>query len=124
MSQSPIFVKTYDMLLWLIPKTLKFPREQRFIMARQVQESAFQFQSYLIESASLPSENRRDKLALLHKADAELTKLRLHLRLCHDLGLLEASSHHHVSLLVDEVGRLLGGWLKSAGGKSTPESGI
>jgi len=31
--QSPLFVKTYDFLLWLIPLTLKFPKSQRFLPA-------------------------------------------------------------------------------------------
>src|SRR5690606_17474015 len=31
--QSPLFVKTYDFLLWLLPITLKFPKSQRFLLA-------------------------------------------------------------------------------------------
>jgi len=29
MEESPIFTKTYDLLLWLIPDTQKFPKDQR-----------------------------------------------------------------------------------------------
>jgi hypothetical protein len=49
---------------------------------------------------------------VLRRADAALTRLRTYLRLCRDLGLLSAGQHEHVSRLVDEVGRLLGGWRK------------
>lgn len=113
MSQSPIFVKTYDLLLWLIPKTTTFRREQRFVMARYVQDTALRFQEYLIEAGTLPKQQRGAKLTYLNKADVELTKLRFHLRLCRDISLLDASQHQHVSRMVDEVGRLLGGWFKS-----------
>lgn len=113
MSQSPIFVKTYDMLLWLVPQTMKFRREHRFVLAKHVQETAFQFQTYLIEAASLPQQNRREKVARLNQADVELIKLRFQLRLCRDLELLAPKSHQHVSQQLDEIGRLLGGWFKS-----------
>ena len=41
MKQSPIFVKSYDLLLWLIPRTLAFPKSQRGVLARQVQGQLF-----------------------------------------------------------------------------------
>ncbi len=122
MSQSPIFAKTYDLLLWLIPHTTTFPREQRFVLARHVQDIALHFQEYLIEAAALPKSQQKAKLAYLNKADVELTKLRFHLRLCRDLKLLQPRQHHHVSQMVDEIGRLLGGWFKSLGSRSQKQA--
>ena len=118
MSQSPIFTKTYDLLLWLIPRTTTFPREQRFVLARHIQDVALRFQECLIEAGTLPKESRQAKLNWLNKADVELTKLRFHLRLCRDLQLLDAGQHQHVSRMLDEIGRLLGGWFKALGSAS------
>ena len=44
MKQSPIFTRTYDLLRWLIPATIKFPREQRFVLAEAVQRTALAWQ--------------------------------------------------------------------------------
>ncbi len=115
MSQSPLFAKTYDLALWLMQKTTKFPRHHRFVTARFVQEAVLRFQECLIEAAARPKEDRAGKLACLTQADVELTKLRFHLRLCRDLDLLDPGPHRHVSQMVDEVGRLLGGWFKALG---------
>ncbi len=115
MSQSPLFVKTYDLLLWLIPATTRFPREQRFVLARRVQEAALNFQERLIEAAVLPQGDRPARQERLRQADVELSKLRSYLRLCRDLDLLKAGQHRHVSQMVDEIGRLLGGWVKNLG---------
>ena len=52
MQESPIFAKTYDLLLWLMQATSKFPREQRFVMAKAVQETALRFQERLIEAGA------------------------------------------------------------------------
>lgn len=122
MSQSPIFAKTYDLLLWLIPRTTTFPREQRFVLARQVQEVALRFQECLIEAGTLPQERRQAKLEWLNRAEVELTKLRFHLRLCRDLNLLDAGQHQHASRMLDEIGRLLGGWFKALGSASPKQT--
>ncbi len=49
----------------------------------------------------------------LRSADAALNKLRLYLRLAHHWHWLSHGQYEHVSRLVAEIGRLLGGWLKS-----------
>ena len=118
MKQSPIFVRTYDLLRWLIPTTIKFPRSQRFVLARMVQWTALQFQERLIEAAL----GQKPK-ARLAEADVLLTKLRFYLRLCCDLGLFNEGQYAHVAQMVAEVGRLLGGWQKKVrGGGGKPRA--
>ena len=109
MKESPIFTRTYDLLCWLIPMTVKFPRHQRFVMAEAVQHTALQFQERLIEAAKCAN-----PLPLLGQADTELTKLRFYLRLCRDLELMSIGQYQHAAGMVNEVGRLLGGWIKAS----------
>lgn len=110
MQESPIFSKTYDLLLWLMPATTKFPREQRFVLAKAVQETALRFQERLIEAGVGRGRTRTRALA---QADVELTKLRFYLRLCKDLRLFKLNQYRHVAEMVAEAGRLLGGWRKT-----------
>jgi len=109
MKQSPIFVRTHDLLLWLLPQTAKFPREQRFALTQAVQRSAMSLQEQLIEAGMHQGEERAN---LLRQADVQLVKLKAHLRLCLDLGLLTVRQYEHVSRLLVEVGKLLGAWLE------------
>jgi hypothetical protein len=108
MKQSPVFTRTYDLLLWLIPRTLAFPKSQRGVLARQVQAQAFAFYEALVDAAVSD-----DPGLHLRRADAGLTKLRAYLRLCRDLHLLSVRQYGYASQQVAEVGKLLGGWLKS-----------
>jgi len=110
MKESPIFTRTYDMLRWLIPATVKFPRQQRFVLAGALQQTALDFQERLIE-ASLAERPH----PVLKQADVSLTKLRFYLRLCRDLELFSLGQYEHISRMVAEIGRLLGGWMKSLG---------
>jgi hypothetical protein len=109
MKESPIFTRTYDLLRWLIPMTVKFPRQQRFVLAEALQRTALRFQERLIEAA-----RAADPSPSLHQADTDLTKLRLYLRLCRDLRLMSMGQYAHAARMVNEVGRLLGGWLKAS----------
>jgi hypothetical protein len=108
MKQSPIFSKTYDFVGWLIPLTVKFPRHQRFVMAAALQREALRFQELLIEAA-----HRKRPHEALVAADAELDKLRTHLRMCRDFSLVSPGQYEHAARMLVEVGRLLGGWQKS-----------
>lgn len=103
--QSPIFSKTYDLVAWLLPLTLKFPRQQRFVMASVLQREALRFQELLIETVHHPR-----PLAMLNAADAELDKLRTHLRMSLDLKLISPGQYAHAAEMTTEIGRILGGW--------------
>lgn len=108
---SPIFVKTYDLLAWLIPITMKFPKSQRFVLALRVQTAALDFQELLIAAGK---SQRGERRRLILQADIRLEQLRLQWRLCRTLDLLEAGRYEHGARMIDEVGRLLGGWIAAA----------
>lgn len=109
-----ILTRTFDLLAWLLPKAEAFPRVHRATVTQRLMEAALDFQEALFAAQSLRGEAR---LAQLRAADARLNTLRLYLRLAHHWRWLNDGQYRHVSALVAEVGRLLGGWLKQAQGK-------
>jgi hypothetical protein len=115
MKQSPIFVKYYDLMLWLIPSTLAFPKSQRGVLARQIQGELFHVYELLVEAGT-----RDQPHPILAEVDRGLVRLRTYLRLSRDLRLLSIGQYEHVARLVAEVGRLLGGWIKSEQKKQRP----
>jgi len=109
MQESPIFSRTYDLILWLLPQASKFPRIHRFGLGERVVRQALDLQEILIRAGL----SRKQRASLLNDADAQLTILRQNLRLCKDLELLKINQYEHVSMMLAEIGRLLGGWKKS-----------
>jgi len=109
MKESPIYSKTYDLVLWLIPQVIKFPREHRFGLGERVTQRTLDFQETII-AAGLRQDN--DSLHLLHCADIQLAQLRHTLRICKDLKLISIRQYEHVAAMLVEIGRLLGGWQK------------
>jgi len=106
--QSPIFVKTYDFLLWLLPLTLKFPKSQRFLLAERLGKIALDFYESIIAAIQHSDESIRH----ISEADLLLVKIRFYLRLSYDLHCISMGQFEYASKKVDELGRLLGGWIK------------
>jgi hypothetical protein len=69
---------------------------------------ALDFYDVILEAAMEPSQCNDH----LHTADKLLTKIRLYIRLSHDLHCLSFGQFEHAAVVVDEIGRLLGGWQK------------
>jgi hypothetical protein len=105
--ESPIFVRTHDFVLWLLPHTMNFPRSQRFVLTRRLQDTALDFQERIIEAALSRGEQQLDRL---QAADVTLAKVRFYLRLSHELGWLKPGQYAHASRMVTEIGNLIGGW--------------
>lgn len=107
-TQSPIFAKTSNFLLWMMNLTENFPKSERFRLAKRIEDSAFDFYEELIRAVK--GQNKR---RLLLQADLELDKLRLYLRLAHHRKLTSHPQYLYSVESLTEIGKLLGGWLKT-----------
>ena len=74
-------------------------------------DAALDFQEALFDAQSQGGTTRQKHL---READAALNKLRLYLRLAHHWRWLTDGQYQHVSVMVAELGRLLGGWMKKS----------
>ena len=111
-AETPIFTRSFDLLTWLLPATNHFPRAHRHTATRRLLDAAFDLREHL-EAAN----HRRGaaRIERLEAADEALDRLRLYIRLAVAWGWLTEGQYEHVSRMVMEVGRLLGGWKKVAG---------
>lgn len=104
---SPIFTKTYDLLVWLEPALAKFPKEQRFRLAARIEASLLHFYDLLLHAA-----RSKDRYPILQEADIELEKLRTLLRAAKDIKAMTFPQYRHAAEMTTEIGKLLGGWMK------------
>jgi hypothetical protein len=109
---TPLFVKTHDFLVWLLKHTERFPRHLRHSYTNRLESLAFDFQEAILLANSVRGERRRE---LIERADGKLLCLRALLRLATDLQLLGSRQVQFAAEWIDELGRLLGAWLKGTG---------
>ena len=106
-----ILTRTFDLLAWLVPRSERFPKIHRHTVTQRLLNAALDFQEALFEAQNQGGTTRQKHL---RTADAHLNKLRLYLRLAHQWRWLNDGQYRHVSVLVAEIGKLLGGWMNAA----------
>ncbi len=110
----PALEAMYRFTLWLIPTLEKFPRSQRFLLGDRIETTALDVLDLIVQATYT-----RDRVSLLRRANLGLERLRIFARLAHDLHYLDHRRYEHAARAIDEVGRCIGGWLKSAPSRET-----
>lgn len=95
-------------LKWLIPTLANFPRSQKFVLGDRIEALALDALEALIEATYT-----KDRRVHLVRANLDLEKLRILLRLAHDLAFLDHRRYEFAARALDETGRLIGGWAKA-----------
>lgn len=105
----PIFKKVYELYRVLYQYRGSVPRQDRYTLWQRCEDAALD----VIESILLASQlSKQEKLPVLENASRKLNLLRVFLRLAQDIRVLDNKKYVHLQGLVDEVGRMLGGWIK------------
>ena len=102
-----IFERFYEFVLFLIQKTARFPKNQRYLLGEKIESLSFSVLENLLEALY-----SKDKLSLLLQANIQLEKLRYFLRLSKDLKILEMKAYENLTSKLHEIGIRLGGWIK------------
>ena len=103
-----IFQKVYDLILWLYPAVNKFPKSQRFVLGQQIENTVLEILKGIIQA-----NQERNKLPYLKQISVNLDKLRILIRLSKDLRFISIKQYGFATNKVNEIGKMLGGWLKS-----------
>jgi four helix bundle protein len=107
-NQSPIFVRTETFMIWLFAHTAKFPKHERFRLAKRIDDALFDFHAHLVDATQAETKSH------LRQADKQLNLFRAYLRIAVELGYTTPKQYQHVAEHTSELGKLLGGWLKKA----------
>src|SRR6201988_2346924 len=107
-----VITKTYDLILWSCNHTSRFPRNHRFVLGERIERNLYDLLETLVRARYT-----RNRQGLLEQANLTLEILRSQMRLAKDLQCLKTNSYAFAAKAIDEIGKLVGGWLKSGGGK-------
>ena len=102
-----VVTRTYDLILWLLPQVAKFPRSHRFTLGDRLKSLALDILEHLVEA-----QYRSKKLSILYDTNVKLERLRFMVRLAKDLNLLSIRRYEFAARAINEIGSLLGGWIK------------
>jgi hypothetical protein len=107
----PILEKTYELILWLYPTVNKFPKSQRFVLGQRIENTVFKIVESII--GIRVAINNEEKLTQLQNISVEMDKLRMLIRLSKDLRFIKTSQYVFAAKIINEMGKMLGGWIKT-----------
>lgn len=111
----PIFKKIYELYRLLNSYRVDIPKADRYELWKRVESGCLE----LLELVLTASQEAKDsKLPALKTASVKLNTLRMLIRLAKDTKAVDTKKYLAIQVLVDEIGRMLGGWLRSV--KSDP----
>jgi len=104
----PALEKTYRFLFWLMPTVEKFPRSYKFVLGDRIQTVAMDVLEGLIEATYT-----RRRGSILSRVNLGIEKLRFLIRLAVDLRCVDKRRYEFAAKSLDDIGRLVGGWMKA-----------
>ena len=105
----PIFRKAYDLYLHVYGLRWGVPKQDRYALWLRVETASLDVIEKILRASAL---YRAEKLETLDRASIDLNMLRMFVRAAKDTKALDAGKHAKVQQDIDEIGRMLGGWIK------------
>lgn len=104
-----ILQKTYDMIQYGYNAIAQFPKSEKYALGTDMKRCMHQILEYVIVG-----HKKYYKKTTLQELDVEVTKLKAYTRLAKDLGFLPFKKYEVWSGYNVEIGKMVGGWIKSA----------
>lgn len=107
--QEPVVLtRAFDLAREMTRRTRKLPRDLRPVLGDRMLTT-----TYDILDAMITARYSRNNKVALEQANLMLTRLRFQIRLCVEEKLMSLRQYEYLAGLVEEVGRMVGGWRKS-----------
>jgi hypothetical protein len=106
-----LFERWMEMAKWMLERTARFPKRLRQSLTSRVENTTLEILEGVTTAAY-----RRDRTDTQMGINDGLNRLRVLIRLSHELRLLSDGQYEEAARRIDEAGRILGGWMKSNAG--------
>ena len=108
MEELKILQKTFDMINYAYPALAQYPKGEKFALVADIKRCMDVMLERIIEA-----NKKYYKKTTLQELDVEVEKLKAYVRLSYNLGFLPPKKYEQWSGLAVEIGRMVGGWIKS-----------
>ncbi len=110
-----VFARWERFVGWLLDRNEKFPKRVAFTFRTRIDNLALDVFERLVEARY-----SRDRGPVLRRVNLDLEKLRLLLRLASDQAVLDEKAYLQAAGELQEVGKMVGGWLRNTLGTEAP----
>ena len=106
----PIFKKTYDLYKSFYGFRETVSKQDRYTLWQRCENLILDILENILWASQLP---KSEKIPILEKTSLRLNFLRVFIRLSKEIKMLDNKKYILLQESIDEIGRMLGGWLRS-----------
>ena len=106
----PIFKKSYDLYKDFYNLRLSVPKQDRYTLWQKCESLLIDIIGGILFASQ---QSKLEKLPTLENASVKLNFLRICVRLMKDVKAIDTKKYIIIEANLDEIGRMLGGWIKS-----------
>jgi four helix bundle protein len=109
-NEAPILKKTVDLYkeYYLCLKT--FPKKDQYMLGKKCEEYIVSFMELILSAVSSYKQEKKD---MLMKANNKFDVLKVMLRMARELKMIDNKKYLKLETQIQEIGRMLGGWIRS-----------
>ncbi|OHA08287.1 MAG: hypothetical protein A3A44_02375 [Candidatus Sungbacteria bacterium RIFCSPLOWO2_01_FULL_60_25] len=106
----PIFKKAYDLYRTFYGYRASVPKQDRYTIWQKCESILLEVLEGILYASQTP---KAEKLPFLEQTSMKLNFLRVFVRLMKDIKAIDAKKYVQTEADLDEIGRMLGGWIRS-----------
>lgn len=107
----PIFKKSYDLYKLFREYRKVVPKQDRFTIFERGEQLLLDVIEGILQAST---ESKLAKVPTLERCSLKLNMLRVFIRLMKDVKAIDVKKYVALESMVDEIGRMLGGWIRSS----------
>lgn len=106
-----IYQKYTDVIEYGYNLLKKYPKSEKYGLSSEIRKSMFQTIRLILYANKMS--NKYNKLDIINKIDAEIASQKFFVRFSYKNRYISNNNYYEWSKRLDEIGKILGGWIKS-----------
>lgn len=107
----PIFQKIYELYKLFYQLIVHFPKKDKYAIGQKIETNILGLIEDIITASQFP---KSEKVTILHRASIKLDLLKILIRCCKDLKIIDNKNYLLTESRLQEIGKMLGGWIKAS----------
>ena len=106
-----IYQKYVDLIEYGYKLLIKYPKYEKYALVSEIRRNMYQSLKYILYANKIT--NKYNRLDILNILDAEIATQSFFVRFSYKNKYINTSNYYEWSKRLEEIGKILGGWIKS-----------
>lgn len=106
-----IYQKYIDLIEYSYNLLIKYPKHEKYALVSEIRNTMYNSLRYILYANKLT--DKYSRIGILNKLDAEIALMSFFIRYSYKCRYISSNNYYTWSKKIEEIGKILGGWIKS-----------